>query len=114
MHRSMCVLEKLYQWAINANRNNQEDSNDRHIFEAKAFALHSFPVSISNTHYYILKHCLHYIQECNQNFATGVSLSASKNNQENHAQEKNGYHFWRQMQARSQDLEKGGGAILKE
>ena len=43
MHRSMCVLEKLYQWAINANRNNQEDSNDRRIFDAKAFALHSLP-----------------------------------------------------------------------
>ena len=40
MQRNICMLKKLYQWAINPSKNNQEDSNDRRTLKQIALALH--------------------------------------------------------------------------
>ena len=37
------MLRKLYQWAIYASKNNQEDSNDRRILKKIVLALHLLP-----------------------------------------------------------------------
>ena len=41
MRKSMCMIGKLYQWALNASKNNQEGSHHRRILEQTALALHS-------------------------------------------------------------------------
>ena len=62
MHRNMCLLEKLYQWAINASKSNQESGTDRRVLKQTVLALHSLvlhSVSIVNTQHCLLRHCLH-------------------------------------------------------
>ena len=62
MRKSMCLLGKLYQWAMNANENNQVGSHHRTILKQTVHLLYiHYPVSISNIQYYILKrHCFCY------------------------------------------------------
>ena len=43
MHKSMCLLGKLYQWAIYASKNNQEGSHHRRILKQTVLALNSLP-----------------------------------------------------------------------
>ena len=39
----LCMLGTLNQWAINASKNNQENSNDQSILKLLVLALHSLP-----------------------------------------------------------------------
>ena len=56
------------------------------IFGSKLCLLYIYyPVSIDNTQHYIQDIVYPIIQECNQNFVKGVSLSASKKSQKNDA-----------------------------
>ena len=43
MRKSMCLLGKLYQWAMNASENNQEGSHYPRILKQTVLALHSLP-----------------------------------------------------------------------
>ena len=43
MHKSMRLLGKLYQWAMNASESNQESSHHRSILKQTVLALHSLP-----------------------------------------------------------------------
>ena len=108
INRSMCLLRKLYQWAINASKNIQEDSNDRCILKHAVLALH---LLTSKHRYYTtlhLKTLFTLYSGCNQTFANGVSLLTSKNvliitQQKNITvkrmthKKQNGYHFWFQI-----------------
>ena len=82
----MCLLGKLYQWAMNASKNNQEGSHHQHILKQISLLYIHYPVSISNAQHYIQDIVFAIIQGCNQNFVKGVSLSASKNSQKNDVQ----------------------------
>ena len=43
MRKSMRLIGKLYQWAMDGSKNNQEGSHHRRILKQTVLALHSLP-----------------------------------------------------------------------
>ena len=65
------------------------------VFRSKLCLLYiHYFVSIVNAQHYILRHCLPYYPECNQNCVKGVSLSASMNSPKNDARQKMAIIFY--------------------
>ena len=72
MHRRICLFGKLYQSVINASKNNQEGSHDRHVLKQTVLTLHSLPRTTGNTQHYILRHCLSYYPGVQPEFCKGI------------------------------------------